>query len=182
MPILARLTGKTEAAARATLGKLKKAAGDDCDHVLNALRAAAENDPADPVAWLMATCRGRSSGKSLGALKGNDGDRCGIAAWIAILPDATDNPDPQAPELRRWVLGSFYVDYIAEQVADAARLPAGWRGDWNALARWLRDDLDSANNILPAIRRVVDRPGYVPPWSIAFFDAAVRATRNGRAL
>ena len=95
------------------------------------------------------------------------------ACWISTLPDAKNHPDERSPELRRWTVNGFYVDWIADELAEAARLPGDWRGRWDGLAQWLREDLDP-EAIRRAIERVAARPGYTPPRSIALFDAAVR--------
>ena len=180
LPILARLIGKPAPAARAMLGKLRRLAGDDCEAVLGVIREAAVAEPVEPMGWLIATIQTRTTGVEETTPDDSGGDRCGIAAWIATLPDVKDDPDPQAPELRRWAVSGVYVDWVAEQVADAARLHAAWRGDWGALARWLREDLDPDASVLPTIRRIADRNGYTSPRSMAFFDAAVREAAGRR--
>ena len=179
LPILTTLTSKPPSAARALIGKLRKVAGDDCEIVLNAILAAADARPADPVPWLLAACRARSPGKAPAPPVDNDGDLCGIAGWIETLPDVKDDPDPAAPELRRWTINGYYIDWWAEEVAEAAKLPADWRGRLDALADWLRADLDP-EAIRRAIERVAARPGYAPPRSLKFFDGAVRDVAGGR--
>ena len=57
LPIIRELTGLPEAKARAMLGRMLKAAGDDCAKVLRAIREAADTRPVDPAAWLMAACK-----------------------------------------------------------------------------------------------------------------------------
>lgn len=52
LPILRGLTGKPEGPSRAMLGRLLKAARDDCPCVLRALQEAASLRPMDPIAWL----------------------------------------------------------------------------------------------------------------------------------
>jgi hypothetical protein len=54
LPILRGLTGKPDGPSRAFLGKLLKAARDDCPSVMRVLREAADLRPAEPVAWLTA--------------------------------------------------------------------------------------------------------------------------------
>lgn len=56
LPIVLALTGRPGSQARAILGRLVKAAGDDCAAAMRALRYAAELRPVDPEAWLMAAC------------------------------------------------------------------------------------------------------------------------------
>ena len=48
------LTGKPDGPCRAFLGKLLKAARDDCPSVMRVLREAADLRPAEPAAWLTA--------------------------------------------------------------------------------------------------------------------------------
>jgi hypothetical protein len=54
LAILRGLTGKPEGPSRALLGKLLKAARDDCAEVHRVLREAASLRPAEPVAWITA--------------------------------------------------------------------------------------------------------------------------------
>jgi uncharacterized protein YdaU (DUF1376 family) len=57
LPILRGLTGKPDGPSRGLLGKLLKAARDDCPSVMRVLREAADLRPAEPVAWLTAALR-----------------------------------------------------------------------------------------------------------------------------
>ena len=52
--LLRGLTGKPDGPSRGLLGRLVKAARDDCPAVMRALRTAADLRPVDPVPWLMA--------------------------------------------------------------------------------------------------------------------------------
>ena len=54
LPIIRRLTGKSEAQCRGFLGRLLKSARDDCARVLALLREAEDLRPVDPQAWLSA--------------------------------------------------------------------------------------------------------------------------------
>jgi hypothetical protein len=56
LPILRKLTGKSETSVRSVLGSLLKSTHDDCARVYSALREAENLGPADPVAWLKAAC------------------------------------------------------------------------------------------------------------------------------
>ena len=173
LPILVKLTGKSASAARTILGKLKKAAGDDCDLVIAVLHAGEKAQPVDPVAWLVSAIRVRATSAASRAREADFIDRCGIAGWIATLQDAKYDPDASAPELRRWTANGYYVDFIADELAEAARLPAEWRGNWNTLTQWLQDGIEP-EKIRRAIEFIAARPGYIPPRSIAYFDKAVR--------
>lgn len=54
LALLRGLTGKPDGPSRGLLGRLVKAARDDCPAVMRALRTAADLRPVDPVPWLMA--------------------------------------------------------------------------------------------------------------------------------
>lgn len=54
LPIIKALTGKPDAPSRTFLGKLVKAADDDCAKVLASLQRAAAIRPIDPASWLVA--------------------------------------------------------------------------------------------------------------------------------
>ena len=73
------------------------------------------------------------------------------------------------------MVGDWQIDVLAALIADAARLPRDWRGDYDRLAEWLRAGLSPHDVILPAIKRVAARPNYVAPRSLRYFDAAVRS-------
>lgn len=66
IPILRDITGKSESASRALLGKLLKGVNDDCARVHNALREAHSLRPVDPVAWLVKACGGSPTGQREG--------------------------------------------------------------------------------------------------------------------
>jgi hypothetical protein len=59
LPILRRLTGKPDGAARALLGKLLRESRDDCARVLAVLHRAADTRPVDPVPWLTEAVKDR---------------------------------------------------------------------------------------------------------------------------
>lgn len=57
VPIIRQLVGKSEPQSRAVLGRLLKAARDDCPATLGVLRRAADLQPADPMGWLTAAAK-----------------------------------------------------------------------------------------------------------------------------
>ena len=57
LPTIRALTGLPEGKARAMLGRMLKAAGDDCARVSRIIGEAADTRPVDPAAWLMAACK-----------------------------------------------------------------------------------------------------------------------------
>lgn len=65
----------------------------------------------------------------------------------------------------------IYVDTVSEKFAEAAGLPLVPLADKTMLG-WLADGYDS-DEILPVIRRVMERAGHIPK-SLAYFDKAVR--------
>lgn len=92
-------------------------------------------------------------------------------AWLKLADKAEIDENGRS----RPVCGGMYLDVAAELVCEAAGISdPNWRGDWRPLIGWLRDDIDFHERILPAIRRVADRPGYQPPRSLSYFDRAVR--------
>lgn len=59
LPILIGLTGMAENRCRGLLGRLRKAADDDCARVLDALHRASDVRPSDPFPWLLQAVRVR---------------------------------------------------------------------------------------------------------------------------
>lgn len=99
-------------------------------------------------------------------------------AWMPLANWECEVVNGPGGPIQRPVLGGFYLDDAARLVTEAAGInDANWRGDWRPLVSWLNDKLDLHDAILPAIRRVADRPGYVVPRSLAYFDQAVREGR-----
>jgi hypothetical protein len=81
---------------------------------------------------------------------------------------------------RHPVVAGFYLDTICRMVCEAAGInDANWRGDWRPVIAWLRDGIDPHDQILPAIRRTVQRPNYKASeiHTLAYFDKAVRQFR-----
>jgi hypothetical protein len=177
------LTGQSDASTRSQIGTLRRDSGDDCGVVLSALRQAAKLRPADPMAWLKAAVRSRKQTRPVRhvASPWKDGsDDHGIYGWISTLSDVADEPDTSGdPRFRRWrwTLGGYYLDAMAANVADIIRLPPGWKGDWSALASWLRDGIQP-EVIEAAIRRVAERRNVSEIRSMLFFDGAVREQRK----
>jgi hypothetical protein len=92
--------------------------------------------------------------------------------WIALA--GASEPDGKTG-VARPVRNGHYLDTAADMVCEAAKIRSvTWRGDWRPLMAWLDDGISLQNHILPAIRRIADRPNYVPPGSLKYFDNAVR--------
>lgn len=99
-------------------------------------------------------------------------------AWLPLAGGTFEWVNGKAGPVKRAIVGDFYIEDAARLVTEAAGInDCNWRGDWRPLVAWLNDKLDLHDAILPAIRRVADRPGYVVPRSLAYFDQAVREGR-----
>lgn len=93
-------------------------------------------------------------------------------AWLPLAEKR--ETDSRTGETKA-VVGGYYLNEAADQVCEAARInDANWRGDWRPMKAWLAEGIDLHGQILPAIRRVAERPRYQPPASLAYFDRAVR--------
>lgn len=92
------LTGKPEAASRAVIGRLCKAAGDDCAVVMGAITRAASDRPGDLVAWLMGVVKADAEGDTPEFLAfwsaypaaRRDGKGAARQAWAGALRKAPD--------------------------------------------------------------------------------------------
>ena len=91
----------------------------------------------------------------------------GGAAWnlVGVTPD----PETGRPSCNGWL-----VDRAWERIAEAARIDAErWRSPLDQLVGWLRDGFEP-DDIVRTVTRIAGRAGYRPPFSLAFFDRAVR--------
>lgn len=172
---LARIAGKPAKSMRPLLGKMRDdlagAPGvDDPDAALLEIigRADAEQ-PSEPIPWIAGAIRARF--RPQGPCANDDAE-----AWAGIADGIEFD---KRKGRNRPVVAGYFIDGYAADVCLAAGIPHTWRGDWSPLVAWLRDDIDGdgKQNILAAIRRVAARPGYQPPASLAYFDAAVRGPR-----
>lgn len=78
----------------------------------------------------------------------------------------------------RPVVNGFYLDGAWDKVARAAAIsPDRFRADLRPLVAWLEADI-APETIVAAVERVAARPGYTPPFTLAFFDGAVREQRR----
>jgi hypothetical protein len=165
-PALSRLLAKPEAAIGSVIGKLRAAYGNDDDRLLEQIRAAEAERPADPVSWLMAR---RTGLRTAAAAPKNPCPDDPPEAWSALA----EGWEVDRSGVRRPLAGGYFLDLTAAAVADAALIRTDWRGDWSTLAGWLRD-LKNDAPILTAIRKVASRNGYEPPGTLRYFDQAVR--------
>ena len=157
---LQRMTGQDLTRTRKLLGKLVDASG--ADHVtLNALIAKAEiEQPDDPVSWLMAAAKQRN----------------GHAQLPLAAPEWPPEVVPEPKDGRPTVDGR-YLDWMFETACDRAHIELPFNPQ-NAkpVIGWLAAKIEQ-EDILNAIRRCADRPGYTPPRTLAWFDNAVREQR-----
>lgn len=71
-------------------------------------------------------------------------------------------------------VNGFYLDATSEHVLELARInPAQWRGDYQPVIAWLRDGI-TPETIYAGVKRVASRSDYKLPFSLKFFDKAVR--------
>lgn len=105
-------------------------------------------------------------------------DPWGINAWC-IAQGATPTQSAKEKSIGKWALHGRIVDSTARNIAKAAMLPASWRGDWSALAGWVKDKIPT-DQIIVAINRRCENPSYDPSMirSIRFFDDNVRGGRR----
>lgn len=67
VPTLRQLTGKSDGAARALIGKWLRTTRDDCKRLSRVIEDARDANPADPVAWIEAALQERSGQPKSGA-------------------------------------------------------------------------------------------------------------------
>lgn len=107
-------------------------------------------------------------------------DPWGLNAWIA-KQDTGIGTHKSGDQ--RTTLHGMFVEAIAAEVAEAARLDPHWRGSWDALGEWLRDDIDISSEVLAAIARTTGRLAErnETVHSMALFNSDVRAASSKRA-
>ena len=170
-PALGRLLDKPPSAVGAPLGRLRQAFRDD-GRLLDQIRAAEADRPADPMAWLMARRSPPAAASTAQDAKLSPCPEDPPEAWEAL---ADGYEVDKRTGKRHPVVGGYYLDLSARDVANAAGYRWDWRGDWQTLATWMRDKIHIDEAILPTIRRIAARPDYHPPGTLRFFDRAVRA-------
>jgi hypothetical protein len=148
--------------ARKMLGKWVDLIGGDHAGLLDILQGAEVSQPDQPVPWIRAAITHHVGQLPLHV---PEEDPYGVRAWAARQPDAKGDPVS---------INGCLVEVSAEIVADAIGISKSWRGNWDALGAWLRDDLDiSAEPVLRALAEQAGRMGG-NFRSIAAFDGAVR--------
>lgn len=167
LAILANLTKRGDVPCRKALGKMLDAIGGDHAALMVILRKAETEQPDGPIAWIRAAINSQS-----GLLAPIKDDPWGINAWVARQPDAawiqTDAGE------RVVGINGHMVLLSAQMVADAVGLPDGWRGNWDAMGTWMRDDLMfTVEKVLRAMGNQARRMG-VELRAMAVFDSTVR--------
>jgi hypothetical protein len=89
--------------------------------------------------------------------------------------------DPDDPQLvRRPHVAGWYFDKACREICAAAGLDdPNWRGDWDTVARWLRDGLRVDDDILPAVSEAA-RHASGSIRSLYYFDREVRQRHRRR--
>ena len=157
------LTNLDQGPAKKFMGRLVNLAGADHTRLLALIRRAETEQPDGPQAWLIA-----------GATALN-----GAGVSMDPLPDALPSGVTTEARTGKLVAGGIYLEEVAEAACEAAGISvAESRRHWPAVIAWAEADSDLTKwQIVTAIQRVADRPGYTPPTSLRFFDGAVREQR-----
>jgi hypothetical protein len=182
LAILCRLTNQPNGPARKLLGKMLDAAVADHAALLAILRQAEVHQPDDPVAWIKGAINQRN-GAPLLATASAAPDPWGIGAWTARQPNAKPTFDGRTNR-KKPAINGFFPDVLAEVIAEAAGLPETWRGKWDAMGDWMRDDVDITDGVLSAITEQATRMRAQGQTigSMQVFDATVRGAAARRDL
>lgn len=184
--LLSRLTkielpaGRDRLAAQIT--RFIDQAGGDAAMVLAVLRDTATEPPRKPVAWITA-CIASKTGNKPGTpqatgprLVVDANDPRGIKRWCqssgfkpALDADRATG-EWYSPD------GQCVIDHVARRVADVARLPHAWTGDWSVLTGWLNEGF-KPREIIALIEGWAKRDGYQSPVSLMMFDSSIRRLR-----
>jgi hypothetical protein len=101
-------------------------------------------------------------------------DSWGLRAWTACQHDAklTDCGDGRQAA----AINGFEVELLGTNIAEAASLPSEWRGSWDALGGWLRNEVEITAETLAAVSRQAARMRSKGETinSIKVFDTVVR--------
>lgn len=170
LSILKALTKRGDGPARKLLGRMVDAIGADHVALLAILCRAEIQQPDEPIPWIRAAIEDNGSGSLPLALVGDD--PWGIRAWTArqagVVLEVNNETKQREPAINGHLIGP-----TMEAVANAAGLPETWRGNWDALADWMRDDIWITDEVIYAIRHQAERMGG-DFRSIAVFDSTVR--------
>ena len=88
----------------------------------------------------------------------------------------------EAPSFREnCICGRTIIHLAVELFCQAARFEnPDHRTDWSPLIRWLKDEIDFEDVILPTVKRMASYSNYTPPRSLNYFDRAVREAASGK--
>lgn len=176
--ILADVLGRPAQKARPLLGKMRQSVRNDDVRLLSVLLRCKEERPANPESWIFDRLKERAK-----IVVDNDpNDSWGIQAWCVAskFSPTTHKMDQQ---FGKWLApdGRFVIDRVAADVAETARLPRSWRGDWNVLLEWLNAGLKPVDHIYPAISRIAGIPSYAPPVHLRNFTKSVMVRKADAA-
>lgn len=170
LAILRTLTRKGDGPTRNVLGKMSDLIGHDHAGLLDILRQVAEHKPDDPVAWIKGAIRAQTASRDIVDLS----DRWGFQAWLAQQRDVRMELCDGQPKP---CIGGFDAPGTAEDIIYAAGLPHTWRGNLDAIGRWMRDGIMFTPSVLAAItsqaNRMHDEGQTIR--SLAVFDTTVRS-------
>ena len=160
-------------------GKFQRPKKPNSIHLMPAeLRTYAGLSPSssEPVPHQFPTSPEKSSQMEDGGGIGGEEERAKPRANVIRHPANGAGP-PKWPDSRivesngRPSCNGTYVDTVSEKLAEAAGLPLVPLADRTMLG-WLADGYE-VEEILPVVRRVIERSGQIPK-SLAYFDKAVR--------
>lgn len=180
LDILADLREKSvkanNASLRKDMGKFRKAAKNDDERLLDILRRAKAQPPADVFSWVMGCLKGPKLVVTNGNVVAADDDPWGITAFCQSHPKIGSITDPVDQRRGKWIYDGTIIDATAREVARAAEFPASKRIDWSPLLEWLDLKLHPTHHIVPAVKRQAS--GFSEPiTSLRFFDKAMRERR-----
>jgi hypothetical protein len=167
------LTGLEKGPASKLLGRWVNLIEGDHTALHAILRRAETEQPDNPAAWVMGAIQARARETApLFAATVTPIDPYGLRAWIARQPDVVTEHSSHTGRDEPTING-YLIGMSAELFAEAAGLPESWRGSWDALGTWMREDIAMIDPVLAAVRDQAARMGG-GIGSAAVFDAAVR--------
>jgi hypothetical protein len=153
------LTGLDKGPASKLLGRWVKQIEADHTALHAILRRAEIEQPDNPAAWITGAIQVRARETApLFAATVTPIDPYGLRAWIARQPDVVTEYSSHTGRDEPTING-YLIGMSAELLAEAARLPESWRGTWEALGTWMREDIAMIDPVLAAVRDQAARMG-----------------------
>lgn len=173
VPIVRRLTKSADGSVRRMLGKMVDDAKGDHVMLLDVLRQAETLQPDQPYAWVKGAINARARGPLLSLV--DPSDPYGIRAWMKGQPDVRVQTFEGKPTA---CINGHAIEFHAEKIAEAAGFDETWRGNWDAMGAWMREDLPMLDApVLREIDRMARSIG-VSVGSIKAFDKIVRGAER----